>query len=253
MRSCAAAATAAATTAARTVAVCHRTRRQFVTSPSAPLSTEIRARTAALHSQVEVALGLPGAIRTRHDYGAWLGRFLGLYAPLEHVLAAFPDWNSRNLALPSPSHSERLVSDLAALGVDPADLPRADSTLLPEMPTFAHALGVLYVLEGSTLGGRLILRDVQARLGTAIDGATGFLGGRGEMAGAMWRGFRAALDSFGNECPELRAEVVASAQCGFGAILDWFAPFRPAPFRPAPFRDPLFRSAPFRPATIGEP
>jgi heme oxygenase len=97
--------------------------------------------------------------------------------------------------------------------------------LLPDLPTFAHALGALYVLEGATLGGRVILRDLDARLGTSIAGATRFFGGRREAVGPMWLRFRALLDDFGRERPELHADVTAGAQHVFRAMLVWFAPF----------------------------
>jgi heme oxygenase len=108
------------------------------------LSGQLRKRTAPLHGQIEALLRFPGAIRTCADYQDWLGRFLGLYDPL-------------GLSMLSRDHTCRLVDDLVALGTDPRELPRASSALLPDLPTLAHALGALYVIEGATLGGRLIL------------------------------------------------------------------------------------------------
>lgn len=86
------------------------------------LSAQVRARTACLHQQAEIVLGLPGAIQTLDDYRACLGRFLGLYAPLECSLARFEEWDSHNVHLPSPSHSACLAADLAVLGTDPAGI-----------------------------------------------------------------------------------------------------------------------------------
>jgi heme oxygenase len=200
-----------------------------LTSPSVvivpSLSDELRTRTVSLHGQIEVLLGLPGVVRTRDDYVAWLGRFLALYEPLEHALAAFPAWEALALAAPSPSHTVCLAGDLAALGIDPGGVPRAAPASLPALPTVAHVLGALYVLEGATLGGRLILRDLRARLGAPIAGATRFFGGRGEAVGPMWQSVRAALDAFGRAQPQLCADVIEGAERTFRAMLDWFAPF----------------------------
>lgn len=190
------------------------------------LSVECRARTAALHAKVEHLLGLPNAIRSRSDYVLWLHRFLGLYEPLELSLATFSEWKALGLTLESRSHANCLVADLTALGADPFEAARTPSSLLPDLPTFPHALGALYVLEGSTLGGRLILRNIETRIGPCIEGATGFLGGRREAVGPMWRSFQAALDGFGRERPQLREDVVTGAQRAFVAILTWFTPFR---------------------------
>jgi heme oxygenase len=191
-----------------------------------PLSARLRTQTAPLHDQAATILGLPGAIRTLDHYRDWLDRFLGLYAPLEQSLAAFGEWHEHGFALPSPTHSFCLGADLAALGTDKPGISHAPPAALPHLPTFAHALGALYVLEGSTLGGRVILRDVERRLGPQITGATRFFDGRGMAAGPAWQRFRAALDAFGHNWPRLCADVVTGAQRAFRAILAWFIAFR---------------------------
>jgi heme oxygenase len=191
-----------------------------------PLSARLRAETATLHRDTEALLGLPGSIQTRNGYIAWLGRFLGLYEPLERSLATFGEWDAVNIAPPWPGHGANLTADLRDLGADPGACQRAPLTLLPRLPTFAHALGVRYVLEGSALGGRLIAQDVEARIGAEIANATRFFGGRGKAASSTWQHFRAALDRFGCEHPSLQVEVTTGAERAFVAILAWFAPFQ---------------------------
>jgi heme oxygenase len=141
-------------------------------------------------------------------------------------LADFCHCNSLGLELRARNHTSCLVADLVSLGANLHDLPRAPREMLPELPSFAHALGALYVLEGATLGGRVILRDLEARMGAAVFGAGRFFGGRGDTVELVWKSFRAAVDSFGRERPELRADVVCGAERTFGSMLDWFAPFR---------------------------
>jgi heme oxygenase len=192
------------------------------------LSIQLRIRTSCLHSQIEALLGLPAAIQTLDDYRGWLCRFLGLYAPLEHGLASFGAWSDHGLALPSPSHSACLAADLAVLGIDPAGVLRTPPALLPQLPTFAHAIGALYVLEGSTLGGRVILHDVERRIGTHLTGLTGatqFFGGRASAVGLIWQRFKAALDAFGSARPYLSPDVISGAESAFRAIEAWFVPF----------------------------
>jgi heme oxygenase len=193
---------------------------------AAPLSAQLRARTARLHDQTELILGLPGAIQTLEQYRGWLCHFFGLYRPLERQLAGFSEWGNHGLALPSPSQSDCLAADLAVLGIDPAGVAQAPPTLLPHLQMFAHALGALYVLEGSTLGGQVILRDVAARIGPQIAGATQFFGGRGAAVGQTWQAFKTALNAFGRERPNRRDDVVAGAESVFGAIATWFVPMR---------------------------
>lgn len=189
------------------------------------LANELRAKTSSLHRQVEDLLGLPGAIRTRDEYARWLTRFLGLYEPLEASLAEFSGWKAAGFELPLPSQSERGCADLTALGTDPGNVSRASPGLLPELPTLAHAVGAFYVMQGARLGGRLILRDIETRIGPQVKGATRFFGGGDYVAGPTWQDVRLALDDFGREHPQRRDHVVSGAKRTFGAMLAWFIPF----------------------------
>ena len=186
------------------------------------LSVQLRSQTSSLHAQVELLLGLPGAVRDRQDFCRLLRRFFGLYEPLERSFRRFDEWDSLGIALGSRKHAPALSCDLSALATDPCRVPRVPPGILPELPTFPHALGALYVLEGATLGGRVILAELEARIGPQIAGATRFLNGRGAATGPMWTSFRGALDCFGRARPELRDDVLNGAEDVFGAILAWF-------------------------------
>lgn len=189
------------------------------------LSAQLREQTAPQHRQIEAVLRLPGAIQTCEDYRDWLARYLGFYGPLERAFAVFPGWDGLGLAMQSRGQACCLLDDLAALGANPAVAPRVSPAMLPLLPTFAHAIGAFYVVEGATLGGRLILRDLERRIGQQIVGATRFYGGRGDAAGAMWQAFRAALDGMGRERPRFCADAVTGAKHTFVAMQTWFAPF----------------------------
>ena len=188
-----------------------------------PLSAELRLQTAPLHRATEDRLGLPGAIRTRDDYTAWLARFYGFYRPIEAKLTALTSDTALFPLLQARRQTPRLRDDLLALGLDPDGQPLAPAAGLPVLPSLASALGAYYVLEGSTLGGVLILKALEARLGSTIAGATQFFGGRGKSVGPMWQSFRAELDAFGEASPAERAEAVTGAQQTFQSMLTWCA------------------------------
>jgi heme oxygenase len=112
-----------------------------------------------------------------------------------------------------------LAADLGALGVTGdalAHLPRCPPILLPDGMA---ALGSLYVVEGSTLGGRVILKNVQRRLGPSV--ACAYFHGYGANTGAMWLNFLARLNA---------ARLCDSAKIGQGALAtferlaSWLAP-----------------------------
>ncbi|MDT8853722.1 biliverdin-producing heme oxygenase [Paracoccaceae bacterium Fryx2] len=190
-----------------------------------PLSGELRARTASLHDQAEVLLGLPDSIGGRGEYADWLGHFLAFYQPLERNLGAFDEWRVLAPFPPDSEHSRRLIRDLEALGFDSRAMARLPDAPCPTLKTFAQALGARYVLEGATLGGKVILRELQARMGPEIAGATAFFGGGEPAKSSTWRVFRLAVDRYGAQRTECREDVLAGAETTFRALLEWFEPF----------------------------
>lgn len=175
------------------------------------LSQRLRTETASLHHDVEQAAGLPDCVANLDDYAACLTRFWHLFAPLEAALATWDQWDTAGINLRSHCRCAALLDDLRHLGRPPAAVP-AD---VPPPPSFAAALGCLYVLEGSTLGGKFLLRAFAQRLGPAIHGATAFFAGHGAAPGAGWNQFRAALDDYGATQPSQQNAVLDGAAATF--------------------------------------
>jgi heme oxygenase len=190
------------------------------------LSLRLRTHTASSHARIESLLGLPRAVQDINDYCRLLERFLGLYEPLERLIHEFDEWESVGLPLAAAVHSSRLSNDLSVLGTDLNRVLRAPPAIVPDLPTFSHALGACYVLEGSALGGRVIMRDLADSVKQRIEGATSFLSGRDSKIEPTWNSFRAALDSFGRTKPNLCVDVIVGAERVFEALLTWFGSAR---------------------------
>lgn len=87
----------------------------------------------------------------------------------------------------------------------------------PPIQSEAFALGMAYVIEGSTLGGRVILKHLSPRLGvTEIHGAI-FFAGYGNETGPMWKQFLEALTQFASS-QDKGAQVIEGAVAGFDMI-----------------------------------
>ncbi|MHB1872437.1 MAG: biliverdin-producing heme oxygenase [Steroidobacteraceae bacterium] len=191
-----------------------------------PLSQRLRSETAELHRQAEIALGFPGCIQDRASYAATLERFYGLYEPLEQALSRHRGWSRLGLNLHERSHSSRLARDLAAIGAWPC---RKLASSVAWLTSFPQALGVIYVLEGSTLGGQIILRRLEAMAIEIPAEATAFFSGHGARTGAMWRSFVEALDIFGERHPEACDSVQEGATLTFQAVIARFThPLQPS-------------------------
>ncbi len=125
---------------------------------------------------------------------------------------------------PSRGLSTRLAADLRALAVPLADVRDAPAASLPALQTFAQALGACYVMEGSALGSQFMLPQLQKMLGDEMSGADSFFRGRGAGTGAFWKGFRAALDRYGDAHPEQTRRVIDGAIAMFEAVGSWMQP-----------------------------
>jgi len=116
------------------------------------------------------------------DYRRLLQAYYGFHFPLEHCLS---DYQGRER-----HKAPTLARDLLALGLSEADvgaLPLCQA--LPAIHDEASALGVMYVLEGSTLGGQVLKRAMAERLGIGHDSGAAFLDVYGERTGSYWRSF----------------------------------------------------------------
>ena len=181
-----------------------------------PVIERLRAETRPQHDRLEALLALTGPDLTCRRYVAVLERFFGFWASWEPVVAA---------ALGEPGflaprcRTGLLVRDLSRLGRDAAAI-----AALPRCPPLpldckAAALGSIYVMEGSTLGGVAMMQHLAARTGLqpGQDGCL-YFGGYGAATGAMWAAFRARLQE--TAAGEADA-IVAAAAATFGLLERW--------------------------------
>lgn len=180
----------------------------------------LRAATAAWHQALERQLDLLGPGLDTASYRRLLAMLYGFHAPLETRLcraaALAPD-----LGVPPPRRAHLLARDLAALGMPRAAvraLPRCPS--LPRLERPEHVAGCLYVIEGSVLGGRLIAREVERRLGLdAARGASFFHAGSAD-GNRRWRRLVAALERSAGDGAAVD-EMATAARETFASLSRW--------------------------------
>ncbi|HWO30495.1 MAG TPA: biliverdin-producing heme oxygenase [Candidatus Acidoferrum sp.] len=186
-------------------------------TPRRSILAELKEKTAPLHRVLEENAEIWDCLSSRSLYGELLLRFWGVYSATEGRLAEvkeLPRW------LPDLSRRWKrsaLQSDLNDLGI-----PAESWTVcagITEIRTVAAGFGWLYVLEGSTLGGQLIKREVYERLGLDAENGCQFFSSYGAEVGQMWRSFGQSLESFCQANPNCRDEISESAETAFG----WFS------------------------------
>ncbi|MBZ5712402.1 biliverdin-producing heme oxygenase [Nannocystis pusilla] len=176
--------------------------------------------TAELHQEAELHVRILDADATLTDYRRYLAAMFGYHAPLEDALAGHEGLRRAGFDPARRRKSPLLVADLRALGEDPGALPPC--VAVPPVTTLPRALGVAYVLEGATLGGRYILAKLPPQLAPLRGRATAFLAGYGAQTGACWRAFAAVVERV-LVTPEAEAEAVAGARETFARLIDWLA------------------------------
>jgi heme oxygenase len=157
---------------------------------TSPILDHLRSATRDLHDGLEARLDVFARVADPVRRREMVGRFLAFYRPAEaalaRVLADEPD-----LEFDARRKAPALERDLRTLKVAPTDATLADAPLAT--PTGrCEALGFLYVLEGSTLGGRVI--DKQLRLRGLSPEGLSFFQGYGEATGVRWKAFCAVLE-----------------------------------------------------------
>ncbi|MGY1841211.1 MULTISPECIES: biliverdin-producing heme oxygenase [unclassified Modestobacter] len=181
----------------------------------------LRTGTAAEHRAVEDTLDLldPRLTRARlvaaltRMHGFWRAAEAGLdaWATAEPADAARVEWSRRR-------RSHLFAADLTELGAPPAEPPAQ-----PELVAVAgtdEALGRLYVLEGSTLGGVFIDRHLATLPEVAAPGALRAFSPYGAETGAMWHAFRTVTRERVADGGDA-GRLVAAARETFTALAIW--------------------------------
>jgi Heme oxygenase len=183
----------------------------------------LKSETADAHTALEQNLNLFEQVRTKEDYRRLLTRFFTLHEPLEQRLADALDWPAHGFDFASRRKAPLARHDLLTLGATAADidaLPRA--TALPTIDSNAAAVGCLYVLEGSTLGGQFISKHFASTLGFSPDTGGKFFHGYGPHTATRWREFTQwAEQQNPSAAPDFDTAAVAAARNTFHSFAQW--------------------------------
>ena len=155
-------------------------------------SEELKIHTQDVHTQLEQKLiPLIRSVSTRSQYADLLKLFYTYYAPLERRLGEVPGMEALTAGI-RLRKSDSLMKDLEELGDSAAGWsPCSD---LPSCADLSQAFGIMYVMEGSVLGGKAIAGIVTKKLPAETLPFSFFLHYRND-AENMWDQFKATLDS----------------------------------------------------------
>ncbi|MBJ2248631.1 biliverdin-producing heme oxygenase [Pseudomonas haemolytica] len=180
----------------------------------------LRTGTGSLHVALEKRLPFFSVRLDADWYRRLLEAYYGFYAPIEAALygnGLIPNGFDCLLRAKTPT----LIRDLNAFGLDDHAinaLPRC--TRLPTFDSPAACLGALYVLEGATLGGQVLRREMATRLALDSDNGASFLNVYGAETGRRWKEFLDYLGSLSLDMPAKQRAVMA-ARSTFSGFEQW--------------------------------
>jgi len=182
----------------------------------------LRSRTAHQHSLLEqdtASKNLLGPQVTANHYATYLASLYGFVKGFEKKV--FPQLQTSITDINERRKTHLLISDLNLLGIDEALIAAIpDDFFAAVYHSNATALGGMYVLEGSVLGGAYINKHLHATLGIdAIAGKTRYFTAYGPETGTRWKLF---LQSFCLASSGLEEDVIESASQTFSIMHQWF-------------------------------
>lgn len=184
----------------------------------------IKEETALAHTQLEQSPLLSHFGQKtidRSTYLCILEKFYGFWQPIEQGLDKFPLMHSY-----LPDYQERkkatlLLNDLSTLhqrSIEGSEIPSCQD--LPLLENTHHAIGCLYVLEGSTLGARIISKILQDKLQVYSHNGASYFNGYGADTGDKWKKFCQALLDYSLQFGE-EDQIVEAANETFTKLRTW--------------------------------
>jgi heme oxygenase (biliverdin-IX-beta and delta-forming) len=179
------------------------------------LLTHLRAVTRPAHQALEGRLGVLDKHLGRDAYTSVLARFYGFWRGWQPQVTMLV----QDEGLLGPRRRLHLLeADLGALGLSGRMLEALPQCPLPALRDALEGLGSLYVMEGSTLGGRLIQQNIKRCLGNDGRASCSYFNGYGKKTGSMWLSFLARLD----ETPPENVERVGRGAVATFERLGWW-------------------------------
>jgi heme oxygenase (biliverdin-IX-beta and delta-forming) len=178
----------------------------------ASLRRRLKKLSAPFHTELEstpIAIRLASGTIEQEEYGLYLERVAALHQTLEPLFTAMNEWKAYGIDPLQRTRLQLLNNDLCALGkeiplqreIQPFDIPL----------NFATAVGMMYVLEGSTMGGQVLARKLSHIVGSDGLSCTRYFAAYGDNTMKQWGEFCQFLDQFGTENPQATAAVVLGA------------------------------------------
>jgi len=175
----------------------------------------LRSKTSASHKNLEalpISRSIVNPKITIEEYALYLSLMHDVVRNLEEGI--YPILSD---AIPDLSERKKAQLILNDLKFTKSEKRQDHSPFDAAEISVPFAMGIMYVVEGSTLGGRFIIKNIQESFGFDEENGASYFGGYGNKTGSYWKKFLNALTDFEtrNNAGE---EIIAGADYAFKAI-----------------------------------
>ena len=178
------------------------------------LHQRLKEKTQVYHYEIERTPLLNQLVNASIDlavYRVLLKQFHAYIMPCEATILS-SSWSS---LLEGRNKTSQLNKDLIDLGTSGI----TKCPVLPPLITREQIIGYLYVIEGATLGGQIIAKILEDKLGLTARYGARYFNSYGPNTMTMWVEFCHLLNQV--KAPH-EHQVIVSASMTYAALIDWF-------------------------------
>ena len=163
-----------------------------------------------------------------NDYHKLLLAYFGLYQFLEARIQQYLSNESVNFTYNERYKLPWLVNDLTFFQIKPISLNDLSSTVhdFPAITSLGQLVGILYVLEGSTLGASHMSLKLAEQHSLTSDAGSCFFNGYGDKTQPYWQQFIAFSDTLSGDIQQCQEALKAACETFelFSELLDQALP-----------------------------
>ncbi len=176
----------------------------------------VRQQTRIEHSKLDslpISLAITSDDVTTTQYGNYLQLMYSVVSEIENHVYPLLENIIQDLA--KRLKLGWIENDLQKLNID---VPQNAQVFKFGSTNKSFALGIAYVIEGSTLGGRYMLKNITKNLALDQENGASYFSGYDNLTGLRWKNFISDMES--HLTLENREEVVSGARFAFQSIYD---------------------------------
>ncbi len=204
----------------------------------AQLMDELREAVREQHTRMEALPYIAALVNGQLPLESYVGQLRAMaviHSTLEHELSFADNLQVKTMLLDLPSRLAHLRRDLGAMDkrfipdIKPAlehTRPIAEKIRLYRVEQSTDLLGILYVLQGMTLGNAVHLPDVLNTFGVQVAGATNYYSGYDNKTAEYWLEFSCAMNAVTLN-QESRTRIIQVALDFFDSLAALFSSFFP--------------------------